>query len=87
MAIEALGCDLAPSSMLAQAQTVWPAAVGAQIAAHCEPAFERAGTLTVICDSSVWAAELEMRSGDLLAALNEALKPRCAVARLRFQTR
>lgn len=86
-AIEALAGELAPPSALARTQTVWAQAVGPQIAAHCEPSFERGGTLTVACDSAVWAAELEMRSGDLLRSINAALAPAPSFASLRFRVR
>lgn len=86
-ALDALGERLAPQSALAKAQAAWNVAVGPQIAAHCQPAFEREGTLTVDCDSAVWAAELEMQSGDLLRALNAALEPAPPLLRLRFRAR
>ena|ERR1700739_4630426 len=86
-AVAALGEQLAPQSVLSRAQAAWSASVGAQIAAHCQPAFERDGTITVDCDSAVWAAELEMQSGELLRALNAALEPASPVLRLRFRAR
>jgi predicted nucleic acid-binding Zn ribbon protein len=87
VAIETLTGELAPPSALVKAQTIWAQAVGPEIAGHCEPSFEREGTLTVACDSSVWAAELEMRSGDLLRNINAALRPTEAFASLRFRVR
>ena len=63
--------SLAPRTMLADVQTAWETAAGAEIARHCEPAAEKDGVLTVRCHSGVWAAELSMMSQQLLARLNE----------------
>ena len=86
-ALALLGDGLAPQSALAAAQTDWERAVGAQIAAHCRPAFERSGTLTVDCDAAVWAAELEMQAEEILGALNAVLGPGRELAGLRFRVR
>jgi predicted nucleic acid-binding Zn ribbon protein len=86
-ALSHLGDRLAPQSALASAQAGWERAVGAQIAVHCQPAFERSGTLTVDCESAVWAAELQMQGQEILAALNAALGPDCELAALRFRVR
>jgi predicted nucleic acid-binding Zn ribbon protein len=64
---------VAPASALARVQERWEHAVGAPIAAAAHPAAERDGVLTVLCESSVWAQELDLMSCDLLARLNEAL--------------
>lgn len=82
-----LGDRLAPRTALSGAQAAWEQAVGAQIAAHCAPAFERSGTLTVDCESAVWAAELQMQGPEILAALNAALAPDSELAELRFRVR
>jgi predicted nucleic acid-binding Zn ribbon protein len=86
-ALSHLGDRLAPQSTLASAQAGWERAVGGQIAAHCRPVFERSGTLTVDCESAVWAAELQMQGPEILAALNGALGPGSALAALRFRVR
>jgi predicted nucleic acid-binding Zn ribbon protein len=86
-ALSRLGERLEPQSVLAGAQTGWEKTVGAQIAAHCQPAFERSGTLTVDCESAVWAAELQMQGPDILAALNAALGPGRELGALRFRVR
>lgn len=86
-AIRSLSNELAPQSPLAAVQTAWARAVGDQIAAHCVPTAERAGVLTVDCDEAVWAAEMEMRSAELLDALNAALGPSPTLASLRFRVR
>jgi predicted nucleic acid-binding Zn ribbon protein len=87
VALSYLGDRLAPQSALASAQAGWEQAVGGQIAAHCQPAFERSGTLTVDCESAVWAAELQMQGPEILAALNAALAPGRELAALRFRVR
>ncbi len=86
-ALSHLGDRLAPQSALAVAQAGWERAVGAQIAAHCAPAFERSGTLTVDCESAVWAAELQMQGPEILTALNVALGPGRELVALRFRVR
>jgi predicted nucleic acid-binding Zn ribbon protein len=78
---------LAPQSALAVTQAAWERALGSQIAAHCAPAFERSGTLTVDCESAVWAAELQMQAPEMLVALNAALGPGRELAALRFRVR
>jgi predicted nucleic acid-binding Zn ribbon protein len=64
---------LAPASTLARVQEVWEAAVGPAIAAAARPTAEREGLVTVTCDASVWAQELELMSDALIALLNTAL--------------
>ena len=65
--------DAEPTTVLARVQAAWPNAVGPGIAAEAEPVGERAGVLTVACHSAVWAQELQLRSHEVLARLNEAL--------------
>jgi len=75
---------LAPATVLAGVQDGWTLAAGAEVARHCEPVSEKAGVLTVRCDSAVWAAELSMMSQQLLERLNQ---PRAAdrhVREIRF---
>ena len=64
---------LAPASTLARVQEVWEAAVGPAIAAAARPTAEHEGLVTVTCDASVWAQELELMSDALVAMLNTAL--------------
>jgi predicted nucleic acid-binding Zn ribbon protein len=75
----------APGDLLSRAQTVWPTAVGAVIAAESAPVSEREGTVTVGCASAAWAQELELMAGDLIGPLNAALGD-VRVRRLRFIT-
>jgi len=72
-AIATLADRLAPHTTLADVQRVWPAAVGEVIAAQAEPTAERDGVLTVTCEASVWAQELDLMAGEILARLNGAL--------------
>ena len=72
-ALEQLAGALAPATTLARVQQVWEQAAGAAIAAAAQPIAEREGSLTVACESAVWAQELELMSDALLARLNEAL--------------
>jgi predicted nucleic acid-binding Zn ribbon protein len=73
LALEALRDEVAPDTLLAEIQRVWPQAVGEAIAAEALPTQERAGTLTVSCSASVWAQELDLMSPTILARLNELL--------------
>jgi predicted nucleic acid-binding Zn ribbon protein len=82
-ALEALADTLAPPTLLAAVQRAWPAAAGA-FAHTTEPVSERAGVVTVACDSAVLAAELDLMSELVIARLNAALD-RDAVRRLRTQ--
>jgi predicted nucleic acid-binding Zn ribbon protein len=72
---------LAPPTLLAAVQRVWPDVAG-RFADFSEPVAERNGELVVACDSSVWASELDLMSELVVARLNKALG-RPAVARLK----
>lgn len=72
-ALEQLGHQTAPPTLLARIQSAWPETVGAAIAAEARPVAERAGTVTVACRSAAWASELELLAPDLLDRLNAAL--------------
>jgi predicted nucleic acid-binding Zn ribbon protein len=74
--------DLAPETVLADAQRVWPDAVGPSIAAEARPTAERGGVLTVSCSASVWTQELDLMAPAILERLNSRLRgPR--ITRLR----
>jgi predicted nucleic acid-binding Zn ribbon protein len=84
LALDAVTDALAPATLLAEVQRVWPQVAGERFARAAEPVSERDGVLTVACESAVWAQELDLLSERVIAALNEALgKP--AVRRLRPQ--
>jgi predicted nucleic acid-binding Zn ribbon protein len=72
-AIAALADRLAPLTLLAEVQHVWPRAVGEVIAAQAEPTGERDGVLAVTCSSAVWAQELDLMGPELVGKLNELL--------------
>ena len=85
MALDGLTQALAPATPLARVQQIWEQTVGARIAEAGHPTAERDGVLTIVCTDSVWAAELDLMSLELLARLNRALgeepihKLRCRV--------
>jgi predicted nucleic acid-binding Zn ribbon protein len=64
----------------------WEAAVGSEIAAHCQPSALRGGVLEVSVDSSVWSQHLQMRREEILDALRSELGAD-APADLRFRLR
>jgi hypothetical protein len=82
--------DAAPAGLLGRVQAAWPEVAGTTVAAEAEPVSERSGEVTVGCRSAVWAQELELLGGDLIARLNAALETRAEAApvtRLRFVVR
>ncbi|HEY0517174.1 MAG TPA: DUF721 domain-containing protein [Solirubrobacteraceae bacterium] len=81
-ALQALSAGLAPATTLAGIQEIWNSAAGATIAAAARPVGEREGVLTLACESSVWASELDLMAGDLIPRINAALG-RDAVTALR----
>jgi predicted nucleic acid-binding Zn ribbon protein len=64
---------LAPASRLARVQEVWEGTVGPAIAACSRPTAEHDGVLTVTCEASVWAQELDLMGAELIARLNSEL--------------
>jgi len=72
-AVGRLAGTLAPATTLARVQEVWAATAGGAIAAAAAPTAERDGVLTVSCEASVWAQELDLMAGDLIVRLNAAL--------------
>jgi predicted nucleic acid-binding Zn ribbon protein len=72
-----------PAGLLAEVQSAWPAVAGPALAAAAGPVSERSGTVTVECESAVWAQELELLRPDLTRRLDEALGGG-RVERLRF---
>jgi hypothetical protein len=75
-----------PTGLLAEVQSLWKELAGTELARSASPVSERQGTVTVACESAVWAQELELLAGDLRARLNSRLT-QGAVARLRFVVR
>jgi predicted nucleic acid-binding Zn ribbon protein len=76
-ALDALTERLAPATVLAEVQRVWPEAVGEVIAAEATPTSEHDGTLVVTCSSSVWAQELTLMSDELATQVNTAVGRVC----------
>jgi predicted nucleic acid-binding Zn ribbon protein len=72
-ALDGLTRTLAPATTLARVQEVWERVAGGAIASAAQPTAERAGVLTVSCESSVWAQELTLMQRDLVARLNAVL--------------
>ncbi len=75
--------DVRPAGLLAEVQSAWPAVAGAALAGAATPVSERSGTVTVACESAVWAQELELLGADLTERLNGALATG-RLERLRF---
>jgi predicted nucleic acid-binding Zn ribbon protein len=84
-ALEPLQAALAPATLLAEVQRVWPGVVGPAIAREASPTGARRGVVTVACSASVWAQELDLMSPLLIERLNAALRDG-AVQRLRCVT-
>jgi predicted nucleic acid-binding Zn ribbon protein len=76
---------LAPASTLGRVQQVWDRTAGSAIALAARPTAERNGVLTVTCEASVWAQELDLISEELVASLNAALGA-AAIRELRCRT-
>ena len=84
LALDAVTGALAPATVLAEVQRVWPEVAGERFARAAQPVAERDGVVTVACESAVWAQELDLLSERVVGAVNEALG-RPAVRRLRPQ--
>ncbi|MBO0767928.1 MAG: DUF721 domain-containing protein [Solirubrobacterales bacterium] len=72
-ALAPLRKDVAPQTLLAEAQTAWPGVVGELIAGEAHPFATHGGTVEIACSAAVWAQELELLSEDILARLNQSL--------------
>lgn len=87
VALAAAVGDAQPTGLLAAVQSAWAPVAGPALAAAAAPASEHAGTVTVACESAVWAHELELLAPDLTVRLNEHLEGAAEpgrVERLRF---
>jgi len=73
-AVRSVAGQAAPPTTLAQVQSCWEDVAGAAVVAAARPLSEHDGVLTIACESSSWAHELELLSRDLLARLNEAVQ-------------
>jgi predicted nucleic acid-binding Zn ribbon protein len=65
--------DAGPQTLLARVQTLWPEVAGPALAAATRPIAEREGVVTVACESSLWAHELDLLQRDLVERLAAAL--------------
>jgi predicted nucleic acid-binding Zn ribbon protein len=72
--LEALVDEMAPQTLLADVQRIWPVAVGEQLARQSTATAERGGVLTVSCADAMWAQELDLMSVQILAELNARLR-------------
>lgn len=84
-ALSAIENDWVPDTPLARIQHVWQRAVGEQIASVATPVAERAGVVTIRCEVSAWAAELDLMAPELVAKINSELSSQ-AVRQLRCIT-
>ena len=76
-----------PPTLLAEVQQCWSKTAGERVASEAAPVAERGGVVTVVCRSSVWAAELTLLAPELVERLNTELEGRAKVRALRFVTR
>ena len=65
---------VAPDTLLARVQALWPEVAGPALAAETAPAREREGVVTVECSGAVWAQELTFLEADLVGGLNARLE-------------
>jgi predicted nucleic acid-binding Zn ribbon protein len=84
LALDAVTEAIAPATVLADVQRVWPRVAGERFARAAQPVSERDGVVTVACESAVWAQELDLLSERVIEAVNVAIG-RPAVRRLRPQ--
>lgn len=63
-----------PLTLLARVQAAWPQVAGSALASVTAPVAERAGVVTVVCESAAWAQELELLQHDLTEGLARHLE-------------
>jgi predicted nucleic acid-binding Zn ribbon protein len=86
-ALDSVIAQARPAGLLAAVQSAWPEVAGPALAAAATPTSERDGTVTVTCESGIWAHELELLGADLTARLTERLEETgdaVKLTRLRF---
>jgi predicted nucleic acid-binding Zn ribbon protein len=64
---------LAPATTLGRVQEIWERTAGPAIALAARPTSEHNGVLTLTCEASVWAQELDLIAQELVGRLNAAL--------------
>jgi predicted nucleic acid-binding Zn ribbon protein len=75
-----------PATALAAVQRVWAGAVGDRVAGAASPVSERDGVVTVACESSSWAHELDLLGGQIADQLRAELLENVVLEGLRFTT-
>jgi predicted nucleic acid-binding Zn ribbon protein len=73
LALRELTSTLAPATTLARVQEIWERTAGPAIALAARPTAEHGGVLTVTCEASVWAQELDLIAEELVSRINTAL--------------
>ena len=58
---------------IVQVARCWEAAVGQEIASHCQPTRLRGEVLEATVDSSTWCQQLQLRGPEILAGLRREL--------------
>jgi predicted nucleic acid-binding Zn ribbon protein len=83
--LEGMTRTLGWTSPLARGEllTSWPELVGADVAAHCEPAGIDDGVLTVQCDSTAWATQLRIMRAEIVTTILQRY-PDAQVSSIRF---
>ena len=76
--------ELMPATTLGRVQACWAAAAGEALERVSQPVSERGGLVTVACEDSMWASELQMLGPELLERLRAAL-PDLPELELRFK--
>jgi predicted nucleic acid-binding Zn ribbon protein len=69
--LEPVVAAASPQTLLARVQAVWPEMAGRALAGAVAPVAERAGVVTLACESATLAHELELLAPDLVARMNE----------------
>jgi predicted nucleic acid-binding Zn ribbon protein len=64
---------LAPATTLGRVQEIWERTAGPAIALAARPTSEHNGVLTLTCEASVWAQELDLIAHELIGSLNASL--------------
>ena len=71
--LERFKSNKTPDTRIASIQQLWQGVVGSVIAERCRPLSEHEGTVRIGCSSSVWAHELDLMSGEVIAGLNQKI--------------
>ncbi len=84
--LDNLTTDLGWKPALAQSEVLvaWPELVGPDIAARTRVAGIDDHTLTVLCESTAWATQLRLMSGEVLTKLIQSF-PESGITSIRFQ--